>query len=368
MSTMFGQVKNAWFWTGRSARRVFWHKWLLIAAIVLVAAGGGVVAAAYGYDRSQSDVIAKGIRVGSISIGGMTEDAARAKLSRLFKVLERPMKLRWRDGDLKVSGKEGQVRVDIDALVDAALAQSHRGWFIPRAWRELTGGRVQVRLKPRIRYSRTAVQAIVDRVEKRVQTKPIDARLIPSYDRLTIKSGHRGKEVRESLLRWRIKHVLVSRHVSRLIKVPVRRVPPEVTTEALRKQYPSYITIDRGNFTLSVYENLKLVKSYGIAVGQDGLETPAGLYAVQDKQVDPWWHVPNSPWAGDLAGQVIPPGPSDPLKARWLGIFDGAGIHGTDQDWSIGQAVSHGCVRMHIPDVIDLYDRVEVGTPIYIGN
>jgi lipoprotein-anchoring transpeptidase ErfK/SrfK len=77
--------------------------------------------------------------------------------------------------------------------------------------------------------------------------------------------------------------------------------------------------------------------------------------------------VPNSAWAGSLAGQTIPPGPADPLKARWLGIFSGAGIHGTDETWSIGQAVSHGCVRMSIPDVIELYPRVPVGTPIYIG-
>jgi L,D-transpeptidase catalytic domain len=62
------------------------------------------------------------------------------------------------------------------------------------------------------------------------------------------------------------------------------------------------------------------------------------------------------------------PGPTTPLKARWLGIFNGAGIHGTDETWSIGHAVSHGCVRMTIPDVINLYNQVSVGTPVYIGD
>jgi lipoprotein-anchoring transpeptidase ErfK/SrfK len=103
-------------------------------------------------------------------------------------------------------------------------------------------------------------------------------------------------------------------------------------------------------------------------VGQQGLQTPAGLYHIQDKQVNPSWHVPLSSWAGPLAGQVIPPGPDDPLKARWMGIFNGAGIHGTAETWSIGHAFSHGCVRMFIPDVIDLYNRVQVGTPVYIGD
>ena len=60
------------------------------------------------------------------------------------------------------------------------------------------------------------------------------------------------------------------------------------------------------------------------------MDTPAGLYNIANKAVDPAWHVPNSDWAGDLAGKVIPgDDPSNPIKARWLGIYDGVGIHGT---------------------------------------
>ena len=74
--------------------------------------------------------------------------------------------------------------------------------------------------------------------------------------------------------------------------------------------------------------------------------------------------MPHSAWAGDLAGTVVPGGaPDNPLKARWLGIFDGAGIHGTDETYSLGHAASHGCIRMAIPDVIELYDQVPVGAP-----
>jgi lipoprotein-anchoring transpeptidase ErfK/SrfK len=50
-----------------------------------------------------------------------------------------------------------------------------------------------------------------------------------------------------------------------------------------------------------------------------------------------------------------------------MAIYEGAGIHGTEETSSLGSAASHGCVRMAIPDVEELYDRVEVGTPIYIG-
>ena len=126
--------------------------------------------------------------------------------------------------------------------------------------------------------------------------------------------------------------------------------------------------VERGAFRLKLYKDLKLKKTYPIAVGQVGLETPAGLYNIQNKAVNAAWSVPNSAWAGDLAGQVVPGGaPNNPLKARWMGIFDGAGIHGTDQVGSLGSAASHGCVRMAIPDVIELYDQVKVQTPVYIG-
>jgi len=91
------------------------------------------------------------------------------------------------------------------------------------------------------------------------------------------------------------------------------------------------------------------------------------MYRINDREVNPSWHVPKSAWAGALAGRTIPPGPSDPIKARWLGFWNGAGIHGTDETWSIGHAVSHGCVRMTIADVEQLYPLVPLGTPIYVG-
>ena len=147
----------------------------------------------------------------------------------------------------------------------------------------------------------------------------------------------------------------------------VEKVKPEVTTAEVAEKYPTYIVVDRSNFTLTLYENLKLTEEYTVAIGAAGFDTPVGEYAIQNKQVDPVWNVPDSDWAGSLAGTTVPPGPDNPLKARWMGIYDGAGIHGTDDVGSLGSAASHGCVRMAVDDVIDLYDQVDVGTPIYIG-
>jgi lipoprotein-anchoring transpeptidase ErfK/SrfK len=146
-----------------------------------------------------------------------------------------------------------------------------------------------------------------------------------------------------------------------------RIVEPTVTSSQLADKYPWYVVVNRPAFRLTVYEHLKPKKTFTVAVGRAGLETPAGLYHVEDKQVNPSWHVPNSAWAGDLAGKVIPPGPQDPIKARWLGIYNGAGIHGTDELGSLGTAASHGCIRMAIPDVIQVYDWVPLGAPVFIA-
>ncbi|MGB2712121.1 MAG: L,D-transpeptidase, partial [Conexibacter sp.] len=153
---------------------------------------------------------------------------------------------------------------------------------------------------------------------------------------------------------------------ARPVPIRARTTAPDVTTDELAGEYGTVITVDRANFRLRLWKRLKLVKTYRIAVGQVGLETPAGLYHIQNKQIDPVWNVPDSEWAGDLAGKTIPPGPENPLKARWMGIYNGAGIHGTDAIDSLGSAASHGCVRMAVPDVIDLYDRTPVGAAVYI--
>jgi lipoprotein-anchoring transpeptidase ErfK/SrfK len=142
----------------------------------------------------------------------------------------------------------------------------------------------------------------------------------------------------------------------------------KVTTADLAEKYPTVLVLDRASFTLRHYENLELAKEYTVAIGAVGFNTPVGTYNIQNKAVDPAWSVPNSDWTGDLAGTVVPGGvPENPLKARWMGIYDGAGIHGTDDVASLGTAASHGCVRMSIPDVTELYDQVEVSAPIYIG-
>ena len=108
--------------------------------------------------------------------------------------------------------------------------------------------------------------------------------------------------------------------------------PPKVTTKKLAETYNTLLIVDRASFQLKLFKQLKPVKTYAIAVGMVGLETPAGVYHIQNKAVNPAWTMPNSSWVAPAdRGKVVPGGtPENPLKARWLGIFNGAGIHGID--------------------------------------
>ncbi|MFM9164755.1 MAG: L,D-transpeptidase family protein, partial [Solirubrobacterales bacterium] len=218
-----------------------------------------------------------------------------------------------------------------------------------------------------VSYDRGAVGAFVKRVSKAVDVPARDASLDFGSGSPEPVASKDGKGVKETRLRREVRAALSTPGAPHDIRVRTKEIRPKVTTGELAEKYPTLIMVSRGSFQLTLYRNLKPVKTYTVALGAAGYDTPSGLYAIQDKQVDPVWNVPNSEWAGDLAGQTIPPGPDNPLKARWMGIANGAGIHGTSDIGSLGSAASHGCVRMAEGDVIDLFDRVEVGTPVYIG-
>ena len=112
---------------------------------------------------------------------------------------------------------------------------------------------------------------------------------------------------------------------------------------------------------LSLEDNGQIVRTYPIAVGKPGSQTPVGKFKVVEKIVNPTWRDP-----GDL-GVVIPSGPNNPLGYRWIGIGGNYGIHGTNNPGSIGNYASHGCIRMHERDVEDLFARINVGTPVTIN-
>jgi lipoprotein-anchoring transpeptidase ErfK/SrfK len=317
---------------------------IAVAAFVAVLLAGA--AGVYAFDQGREDEIAEGITVGGIDVGDLERDEARRTLEeQLLEPLKRPV------------------------LVDDAIAAGRRGNILSRTVRGLTGEDVEEDVEPRITYSTDAVTRLIVRVARRTDRRARDADLDYTANGLRRVRSRTGFRVDRRTLRTRVERALTQPSAdARTVQAPLDRTKPDVTTKQLAEKYDTVLVIDRGGYRLRLFKRLKLKRTYPIAVGQIGLETPAGLYKVQNKAVNPAWNVPNSDWAGELAGRVIPGGvPENPLKARWLGIYNGAGIHGTDARGSIGTNASHGCIRMLVEDVIELYDQVPVGAPVYIA-
>jgi hypothetical protein len=343
-------------------------KGLLAVLVIALVFAGGAIGALYAYDRSRENVIAEGVHAAGVDLSGMTVVEARAALDRrIGEPLARPLTVKYREHGVLLSARAAGVRFDIDEMVAAALAKSRAGNFLTRSWRDVNGDEVDARIPLEVTYSARVVDRVVSNLKKTLYVKPREAKATTSAMSINVSDSRNGREVRGEELERRIASHLVSPEADRVVRIPIRVLKPKVTTDQLRAKYSHFVGISRGRFELRLFVDLKLAKVYRISVGQIGYDTPGGLYHVRNKAVNPSWFVPNKPWAGKLAGKVIPPGPENPIKARWMGIYNGAGIHGTDAVDSIGRRASHGCIRMLIPDVVELYDRVPVGTPVYIS-
>jgi L,D-transpeptidase ErfK/SrfK len=139
------------------------------------------------------------------------------------------------------------------------------------------------------------------------------------------------------------------------------------------------LVLDRRGRQLRVLLRGQELRRFPVAVGRPGWETPVGEFQVLELVEDPVWEHP-------ATGERVPPGPSNPLGSRWIGFhhdcqgrsgFNGrehlvvegcvsSGFHGTPNRGSVGQAVSHGCVRLLDEHVRDLFELVELGTPVTV--
>jgi len=123
------------------------------------------------------------------------------------------------------------------------------------------------------------------------------------------------------------------------------------------------IVVSLSERQIYVYQGDRLQISYPAAIGQGTWETPTGEFQVTQMQENPVWQHP-------ITGELFQPGPKNPLGERWIGFWsDGynqIGFHGTNQESLIGQAVSHGCVRMYNQDIQDLFERIQLGTSVTV--
>jgi lipoprotein-anchoring transpeptidase ErfK/SrfK len=144
-------------------------------------------------------------------------------------------------------------------------------------------------------------------------------------------------------------------------ELTVRTTQAEVSSDIYKK----VLLVRIGENKLYLYENGKITHTWPVATGQPSYPTPTGLYEIVEKRYMPTWVNPAPTTWGASMPASIPPGTGNPLGLRALNWSAPAiRFHGTEAIYSLGYNASHGCVRMANADVIELYDMVDVGTPI----
>jgi lipoprotein-anchoring transpeptidase ErfK/SrfK len=285
-------------------------------------------------------VIAAGVTVGGVHVGGMPAEAALSVVRTAFFA---PLVITFHRHVFRPTPGRLGATAAIPSAVNRALV-----------------ARPGTRVPLRVRVRTAAVRRYVGVLGKRFDRPPVDARYVLRGRRPVVVRDRPGRRLQRPAAMRAI--VAALRANERLpMRLRAKRVPARVTRRTLGQA----IVIQRGSNRLSFYERGRLVRTFGVATGESRYPTPLGRFSIVVKWRNPWWYPPNSDWA--RGASPIPPGPGNPLGTRWMGLSaSGVGIHGTPDAASIGYSVSHGCIRMRIAEAEWLFERVAIGTPVFI--
>ena len=308
--------------------------------LCLLFVAGLLIAAAPAAADDPAAVIPAGVTIGGVDVGGLAPDVATATVQQEF---QQPLQLEIGATEVLVTPDVLAATPVIDKAIEKALvAQPYA--TIPLGVSVVTG----------------TIADFVSRLAQRFDRPAVDSTLSLRHLRpwLSMESAGRKLDQRRAVRDINLALAAGKRDEIRLATSALR---PKVT----RRNFGGVIVIRRSSNRLLLYNGMKYRRFFAVATGQSQYPTPLGRFKIVVKWRNPWWYPPNSPWA---EGQKpVPPGPDNPLGTRWMGLSaPGVGIHGTPSDGSIGYSVSHGCIRMHIPQAEWLFNHVAIGTTVFI--
>ena len=329
-----------------------------ILLAVLVVAGTAI---AYGYERASAEQFYPGTRIGGVLIGSRTAAEAEALLQERFVApLHEPMKITAADFETTATPWEMGMRVDIHDLVRDALVRQQAASFPQRMWHRAFGEQRPVKLTPVV-DDKVFRNYLLETFE-RVNQEPVDARLeiVEGKVKLRVVPHQLGREVDAKAAEQRVFDAMMSGAAS--VELPVKVKQPVLRTAS----FDTAIIISTSANILKLYGKGELRKTYKVATGTGGYPTPHGQFHITAKRMNPTWYNPYADWSKDMP-PFIPPGPNNPLGTRALNLnASGIRIHGTPDAGSIGTNASHGCIRMLMAEVEQLFEKVNVGTPVLV--
>jgi lipoprotein-anchoring transpeptidase ErfK/SrfK len=331
----------------------------LIGAVALfILAGGGALAVADDY--LAREVLPEGAAVAGVDVAGLTRAEARERVqAEVAEPLSEPVTVLHKDATFTLDAGS-MISVDVEGMVEAAFAPKAASSLpirvADRVLARPSGTDVDVSLT----LDDAQIAAWLDAVAASVDTTPSDATMTVEAGKMVVVASRTGETVDRTETTALLEEALTAGRKS--VERAVTYTEPTVVESDLGPA----ILVDISERHLYLYDRGALVKDYGVAVGTSGHPTPTGDFRITLKRYIPTSSNPGSAWAADMPA-TIGPGVSNPEGTRALNLdAPGIRIHGTPKDGSIGTAASHGCMRMHRKDIEDLYERVEVGTPVFI--
>ncbi len=284
-------------------------------------------------------LLPEGVTIGGIPVGNLLPSEAAGEIRAYFST---PLKLRL--------GRQVYT-ADPNTLATAKITKA-----ITRAKKARPFANLGLAVVVKTAKLRTFVAALAPKVEK----APVESHLILRNLKPYLTRERPGVALAQPATVNAIVKAL-RLNARGFVKLPTKKTKAEVT----RKSFGPVIVIHRGSNRLYLYRGMKEYRIFPVATGQSVYPTPLGNFQIVVMWRNPWWYPPNSAWA--KGEHPIPPGPNNPLGTRWMGLSaSGVGIHGTNNDASIGYSVSHGCIRMHVHEAEWLFNHVVIGTPVFI--
>jgi lipoprotein-anchoring transpeptidase ErfK/SrfK len=292
--------------------------------------------------------VAPGVSIAGIQVGGQfAADARQNVIDNHVAPRRAPLAVTFRGRNLKVEPVKAGYVADVDYAVRVALIYGRQ--------RPVPAEGVDVPLKEKVNVKK--LRAILTLRAKAYDVPAREAAVSLKGVTPVFRKPRVGRAIDVPKATAQIAAAIFARDKASYPLASRRVIPARTSVGAI-------VVIDRGNFRLTWYKGKKK-RSFPVAVGQPAYPTPTGNYSVIEKQVNPTWFPPSSPWAAGLG--PVPPGVNNPLGTRWIGTSaPGIGMHGTPMSGSIGTRASHGCIRMYISDVERLYPLVDIGTPVFI--
>ena len=332
---------------------------LLLLALPL-AAVAGLAKATYDYSDEYDGKILPGANIAGVDVGGMKRHRAlKAVRKALEPQLDRKITVTWQDHSWKVTPRKLGARSDAAAAVERALAESGDASMVDKAQMRFLGEEMEFEEDVALKYPKKGAVAFIEGLAQEFNRQATDASIDYSSGWVEFVKDIEGREIQANPSSKALLSAL--RSGERLARLEVKTFKPETTVD----DFEQVLLLRQSDLTVYLYQDGKIAHEWPVAIGTSEYPTPTGLWTVIDKVQGPTWTNPAPDgWGKDMPA-TIGPGIDNPLGLAAV-YWDASGIrfHGTSDIGSIGTAASHGCVRMYNEDVLELYDLVEIGTPI----